>query len=331
VREETYTPKTQTQPNQIDGEGADGTFEDFPFTVTDADMAKGLRVRLAADVPIDDYDLTLFFRESGVLKEAGSSGSAPGMDEEILLEAPKVGEYVLRVTNYLAFNGYTVTVTRLGQGADTVRPRTATESWTLTCQAGGKVLASQKVVVERGQTLAVKEPCGANAAQVVAAATGKPVPGTPAPTCATSAGFASVRLDILGRRKVRFGFARLAPNPVTIEVFQTSSGSRILSRRVATFSKLSKSHTFAPKQLADGVYFARYSIKGLKARVDQRRVTFAVRGGIVTRRPVHHRPESCGLLSAAKLENPVFGGTSRRPLRIALLTAQRANVTVQVR
>ncbi|MCW3010505.1 MAG: cpt [Solirubrobacterales bacterium] len=327
TREETFTPKAQTEPDP-NGGGAEGTFEDVPFTVTEADAAKGLRVLLTHDSPLDDYDLTLSYRENGVLKEVGRSGNPIGTDEEILIEDPPVGEYVLRVKNYLAFSSWKVTVSRLRQGADTVRPRKATESWTLTCEVAGRVLGSQKVEVDRGRAAEVKEPCGANAAAVVASVTGKAAK----PRCGSSAGFKAVALHVLGRRKVRFAFARTVANPVTIDVFQAATARRPLAnRRVARFTKLSTSRTFAPRTLADGTYFARYAVKGARTRVDERRITFAVRGGKVTRRKAHHQAESCGLLGSAKLESPAFGGTTRTPLRIALRTARRADVTVLVK
>ncbi len=328
TREEKFTPKRQTEPNQINGEGEEGTFEDVPFTVTEADAAKGLKILLTHDQPIDDYDLVLSYREGGALKEVGSSGSQAGMDEEILLDDPKVGEYVLRVNNYIAFGGWKATVSRLGQGADVVRPRKATESWTLTCEVGDKVLGSQKIEIDRGQSLEVKEPCGANPTAVVAAVTGKAAK----PRCGSSAGFSSVGLDVLGRRKVRFAFARTVANPVTVDVFQASAGGRTLAnRRVARFTKLQKSQAFAPARLADGIYFARFAVKGARTRVDERRVTFSVRRGVVTRRSSHHRAESCGLLGSAKLESPAFGGRTKQPLKLALRTARRSDVTVQVR
>ncbi len=335
IRKETFTPTKQTEPNQLPTSDEANTFEDVALTVTEADAAKALRVTLAADFPADDYDITLFFKEGTALKEVGSSGQAPGKDEEILLDDPKVGSYVLRVTNYLAFNPWTVTAVRLGQGADTVRPRKATEAWTLTCEVGTTVLASQKVVVERGQTLPVSQPCGANAAVVVAAAKAAAAGGssgapTSANSCASAAGFRSVGLKVLGRRKLQLAFARKVPNAVTIDVFRTSSGTRTLSRRVARLARLSKTATFSPKVLADGVYFARFSVKGPRTRVDRRRLTFAVRNGVITKRPAHYRPDSCGLLASAKLENPVFGGLTRQPLRIAFLTSKKSDVSVQV-
>ncbi|MBA2349984.1 MAG: hypothetical protein H0V81_17045, partial [Solirubrobacterales bacterium] len=330
TREETFTPKSQTSPNQLDGEGEEGTFEDVPFTVTEADRAKGLDVLLTHDSPIDDYDLVLFRREGAELKPVDDSGNPPGSDEEITVEDPQLGDYVLRVTNYLAFSGWEVKVRRLAQGTDTIRPRKAVESWTLTCEAGGTVLASQKIAIDRGTSLDVKEPCGANAAAVVASVTGrKNAPALKA--CATSAGFKSVKLKVLGRRKLQLGFSRLVAGPVRVDVFRTSTGTRVLrNRRVATLSKLSRSQTFAPKRLADGYYFARYSMKGARRRADERRLTFRVRKGRITLRRGHHAPNSCGLLSSVKLGSPVFGGRTKQPLRIAIRVARKSDVTVQV-
>ncbi len=163
--------------------------------------------------------------------------------------------------------------------------------------------------------LAVKEPCGANAAAVVASVTGaKNAPALKA--CATSDGFRSVKLTVLGKRRLRLGFSRLVANPVTVDVFQTSSGTRSLSnRRVARLTKLGRSQTFAPKKLADGYYFVRYQIKGARKRTDERRLAFRVREGA-------DQPASLAL--RAELVRPAELGEARQPRSSAGVRSSRS-------
>ncbi len=131
TREETFTPKSQTTPNQIQGEGESGTFEDVPFTVTEADEAKLLDVLLDPRLAGRRLRPRALLPGGGELKQVGSSGGSAGSDEEITLEDPKPGDYVLRVTNYLAFSGWKVDRKPLAKGTDTIRPRKAVENWTL--------------------------------------------------------------------------------------------------------------------------------------------------------------------------------------------------------
>src|SRR5688500_2706449 len=95
TRAETYHNQTQTQPNQVVGEGEPGTYEDIALDVRESDAAKVLSLELTGDNPADDYDLELYRRVNGELVEVAGSGN-PANPELILLDDPPVGEYVLR-------------------------------------------------------------------------------------------------------------------------------------------------------------------------------------------------------------------------------------------
>lgn len=335
ARSETIAEKGSTQPNQVAGAGADGTFEDVPFDVTDADAAALLRITVDGALPVDDYDLTLFRKVGGELKEVGSSGGAPGATEEILLATPPVGDYVLRVTNYLGFGGWSGRIERFRQGQDAIRPRKATEAYTIDCLKGDQVLATRKVEVERGRTAALGAVCGANADEIVGGGSGSGS-GSGAGSCAATAGFRSVAVAPASRTRIGLRFARRVAAPVRIDVFRVSAGRRVVgNRRVASFSGISRSVTWngranaRGRTVADGVYYVRFTIRS-RGRTDVRRVTLVRAGGRFAVRPAFHRPDSCGLLTTAKLELPAFGGTGNRRLGIAYRVARRSTVTVTV-
>ena len=153
------------RPSQIPAEGDERpTFEDRPFVVTAAEATKRLRVSLSWPGPADDYDLALFRRNAaGELEEVGTSGNPGPVAEEIVVEGEDLtpGDYVLRVTNYLAFEQeWHAKVERFEAGPDVVTPAKR-EAWTLTCEdADGTVLAQRQVFVDRGQAVNVGRACG---------------------------------------------------------------------------------------------------------------------------------------------------------------------------
>jgi hypothetical protein len=157
-REATYRNQTQTQPNQIVGEGEEGTYEDIALDVRDTDQAKVLSLELTGENPADDYDLELYRRLGGELVEVGSSGNVAN-PELILLDDPPVGEYVLRVVNFLAAGPWTVEAKWLPAGPDEITPGRV-EAWVLTCDRPDGVTVSRKVVIGRGESKALS-PCSA--------------------------------------------------------------------------------------------------------------------------------------------------------------------------
>jgi Zinc carboxypeptidase len=156
TRAATYRNQTQTQPNQVVGEGEEGTYEDIALEVLESDQAKVLSLELTGDIPADDYDLELYRRVDGQLVEVASSGN-PVNPELIMLEDPPVGEYVLRVVNFLAAGPWTVEAEWLAAGPEEVTPGQV-EAWTLTCERPDGVTVARKVVIGRGEIQALR-PC----------------------------------------------------------------------------------------------------------------------------------------------------------------------------
>lgn len=158
-----------------------------------------------------------------------------------------------------------------------------------------------------------------------------PTPGRPA-ACTASSGFASATARGSGRRGLRFAFARRARGPVTVDVFQTSIGRRIVgNRRVARFTGRTRGFVWAGRRgLRDGVYFARLRIRGADGRTDTRRVALERRNGRFARRPDFYRRTSCGVVRSFKLERPVFGGRTNRAIDASYRLGSAGRVTVDL-
>ena len=108
----------------------------------------------------DDYDIYLFrVLEGGGRQIMGSSASASAT-EEIVVEGPPTGEYVLKVVNWLAKDPrFSYKIETYARGKETVRTG-STESWVLSCERGGRVVDEQKVIIGRGQRTDVGAVCG---------------------------------------------------------------------------------------------------------------------------------------------------------------------------
>ena len=322
TREEGFGSEKRTSPGG--GEYTEANYEEEFFTVREEDKAFTL-IANVRPTGADDYDTVLYRREGGQLKEVGSSGGLPSEEETIVLENPPVGDYVLRVNNYAAFLPYEGEFQIFGPGPEVIKTGTV-EAWNFTCEADGKVFFERKIVVARGETVNLGNACG------VAEASRR------ASVCATASGFRSTSArPVAGGRRVRFGFSRLVRGRATIDVFQVSKGRRAIlgERRVARFTRLSRGLSWDGtgndgKRISDGVFFIRYKIRG-SSRNDFRRAVLVRRKGRFYKRRTHYRPNSCGLLTSAKLERPVFGGRTNRPLRIAFRTSRRVNAVIQVR
>ena len=134
---------------------------DVPFTLTKADGAEILQIDLDWPTP-DDYDLEVYYDYGGgYLKKVGSSGNFVGEKEQVTLEVPDPGKYVLRVINFASASPTaTVTASVFARGKDTVIPATAkAEAWTLTCELPGGRRFTRAVVVGRGQAVDIGNAC----------------------------------------------------------------------------------------------------------------------------------------------------------------------------
>jgi hypothetical protein len=106
-------------------------------------------------------------------------------------------------------------------------------------------------------------------------------------------------------------------------------------RLVARFRNKSRSFTWngqsKRKRVRPGYFFARYSIRLPNGQRDIRRKVLRLQNGRFAARPDFYRRDTCGLLRSYKLERPTFGGTTKRPLRVAFRLTRAANVRIQVR
>ena len=98
----------------------------------------------------DDLDLEVYRQVGDKLVEVGSSGNAPGEKEKVTLVDAGQGTYVMRVVNY-ASAAPTFTLTTEAFDSITKSTKGAKERYTLTCERNGKVKASKKVFIDRGQ------------------------------------------------------------------------------------------------------------------------------------------------------------------------------------
>jgi hypothetical protein len=130
------TPVLPTQPDLIE-------FEVKP------DNARQIRAIVEGSSP-DDYDIYLYQGEFKPENQVSSSASADAT-ETIAYGYPIPGKYILEVRNYSAVQPYTGRLQVFGEQPGTeVRWPAHDESWTLTCERGGQVVATSKVEVKRG-------------------------------------------------------------------------------------------------------------------------------------------------------------------------------------
>lgn len=143
--------------------GAPTGTTDHEFTLSET--ADKLRITLTATLP-EDYDIEVFRRGAdGALTSAGSSGNIPGEDEEVVIDDPATGAYVVRVAYFAAVTGgYEVRAVRANVTTTTTTGRK--EAYELTCETpGGTVLERRPVVIDRGQALTLNLGCRSGGSQ----------------------------------------------------------------------------------------------------------------------------------------------------------------------
>jgi hypothetical protein len=155
-------------PQQLD-EDVSASEDEHTFTVTPEQNAARIQVDLEWSANIDDYDLYLYRRKADGSLEAvgfgtgtGTSGNSVADPEQIVVDAPAPGEYIVRVRRFMEVEpdedtSYTLTVSQFQREPDTVIPGHK-EAWTLTCERDGAVLGTLEVIVDRGQRLGVTLP-----------------------------------------------------------------------------------------------------------------------------------------------------------------------------
>ena len=152
-----------------------------------------------------------------------------------------------------------------------------------------------------------------------------------APACTHVGGFGGVSVARASGGRLALRFTRRIKAPVRIEVFRVSAGRRVLrERRVARFENRDRSVVWNGAT-DPGYYFARFTMVRGGKRIDTRRIALRRDSGGFTRRPDHHRRDSCGLLANFKLERPVFGGERAAALKASYRLATAAPVTITIR
>ena len=165
----------------------------------------------------------------------------------------------------------------------------------------------------------------------------QPPAGSEAPiACAATSGFRRASVRPRGRG-LRLGFSRHpGAGGVTVDVFQTSVGRRVLGERlVARFAGRRRGFTWdgranrRGRRVRDGYYFVRFRTRSALGR-DVRRVTLRRSRGRFARRPNHERREGCAAIRTFKLLRPVFGGRANRALGISFRLRRNAEAQVVV-
>jgi hypothetical protein len=148
LRTETHENATATTP---------GEHIDVPFTVTAAEDGAMLDTTLDWATP-DDYDLEVYrVGAGGELTDVTSSGEPPGFTEAVHIDGIAPGDYIFRVVNFAAVNPAWTLTTTISAPAEGELIAGTTETWTLTCERSGLVLATQQVSIVRGQVLGLKK------------------------------------------------------------------------------------------------------------------------------------------------------------------------------
>lgn len=158
------------------------------------------------------------------------------------------------------------------------------------------------------------------------------------PACSSAAGFRSAQAKPDGTR-VRFVTDRRERRRYTVDVFQQSSGRRVLAERLV--ARLSGNRAVVAwngrdrkrRRLTDGNYFARLTMRLGSGLRDVRRITLTRRHGRFSLGEDFYQRVDCGTFRSAKLSSSVFGGRTRRPLGVAYRLAvgvDRVRITAGV-
>ncbi|HEX8205491.1 MAG TPA: hypothetical protein VF587_05475 [Solirubrobacteraceae bacterium] len=154
--------------------------------------------------------------------------------------------------------------------------------------------------------------------------------------CASSTAFESVSVKPRGRG-LGFSFQRRGSAPVTVDLFRSSRGRTIGTRRVKRFSNRTGAFRWngrrgdRRRRVVDGFYHVRFTTRTPSGGRDTARVALVRRNGRWRLRPTHYRRTPCALVETFKLFRPVFGGTKRVPLGISFRLNQQADVEIEVR
>jgi hypothetical protein len=137
----TIVPPVQTFPIEVKPEGPKGAIGAW------IDGADG-----------DDWDLYLYEGDSvDPTKQVGSSAGSTA-DERLTYLSPAPGRYTLEARYFTATQGWTGSIDLYGEKSAISLPAQQ-ETWTLTCEQNGAVVATRQVSVERGQRVDIGQAC----------------------------------------------------------------------------------------------------------------------------------------------------------------------------
>ncbi|MCW2968374.1 MAG: hypothetical protein JWM71_2146 [Solirubrobacteraceae bacterium] len=141
---------------------------------------------------------------------------------------------------------------------------------------------------------------------------------------------------VSARRRVRLTLPKVKRGQ-KIDIFQVSTGRKIYRERLIARFRRKGSFTWGGKanhghrKVTDGFYFARVEgAGGVGPNHAVSRVVLQRAHGKFSVRPDFYLRGSCGVLSYAKYERPVFGGARRFPLRFSYRLSHKAKVSVAV-
>jgi Zinc carboxypeptidase len=312
--------------------------DDQTFTVPSGpgiDNGK-VTIRIQWATQASDYDLKIFRPgASPTAQDPLYSSQQRATDfEEVVIPEPE-GEYLIRVANVAGVEPWEGT--RVYEGPDPFQPG-ITETWTLTCEVGGRVLHTGQVLIDRGQ---VQQPdlgaCDRRPRAAPPVAPPPAPPDAPPAACTPLRGFGSTGARARGGR-VALRFARLVRQPVAVDVFKLTVGRRV-SRGlvVARYRGRARSFTWngranrPRRRVTDGFYFVRFRMRLPGGGLDARRIALQRVRGRFHPRPVFHHRETCGLVRWFRLSRPVFGGRTNRAMSLAYRLNAPAQVSVTVR
>jgi hypothetical protein len=153
-------------------------------------------------------------------------------------------------------------------------------------------------------------------------------------------GFRSVGARPSGKG-LELDFARRISAPVTVDVLAqtTKSGRSIASKanRVARFTNRVGGFAWNGKatvkgaKVADGIYVLRYTIAKRAGKSEVRHVTLERKKGKWRKLRDFERRPGCDAVAGFTLYRPVFGGKSKRSLRIGYRLASAGTTTIVVK
>jgi hypothetical protein len=138
---------------------------DVPFTIAPGDDDATVTARITWADPRNDFDLMILrVGADGGETVLSASGQASTTWEQVSIAADQfngrlpAGRYIARVLDYASTDkAYSGAITFAGPTAAV--PATP-ERWTLTCRVRGHTIATQQVLVDRGQRVDVGSACG---------------------------------------------------------------------------------------------------------------------------------------------------------------------------